>query len=947
MDKDKIIRIINIAEANNISLARNFYKLLNSKGYASLACEEKAEEIYWIVGRIFEDVFTNGISSEKIKDIQELVKIWVKLDDPKTISKLVSINSKIGGIMGKYSNLSGSKIKEVVITYIDAAIQGTLAIKSKKTKEGDIKLLEEALGLLGALRDMVLDVYDGKSKVANSYAKQIIGDKDNGLIKWWETTKNDMLSKSNNLILNQMMQVAVDWLQTPYIPKKKELVKDSDIMEFDASLFAGQINLDKVDEEASRFFEVLKEKRESLSEVNRLNEDNKVIREEIRQLDDQIDNLYKRVDDGKMDLMDAHDEILDIEREIEEKQASLDNNNMALNYIRAEASLLKDIIEKYRILESFYKTHRIASKELFYDIFSTLNFNAFLNALKPGVTAEEIQEVTIYLEATFLTISDRIDELNKMGNNIANMFRENPVGQIKVPGIRTRSEDALKEAERKKQEREDIARKEAERKKQEREELRRKRSPQKDLEEEQPIEGAEKKRVKLNIATNGEGKPLETRPSLGKNENEEAPYVPHALENNLKKKIKIKGGYKAPPISLLSTYDDQLESAPDDFQVMKEKIDQVMAEFDVPAVVTAHQRGPTFTRYELNLGEGYKVNKISQLIDNFKMRLEVKSIRLLMPIGGKNAFGLEIPNQQRLTIGLRSIIESDRFAKETDGLDLCFGLTNEGEKYIADLIKMPHMLVAGATGTGKSIFLKSLLAGLLFKYSPEELRFILIDPKRVELNLFRNLPHMLLSDTIKEYEEALTVLKTLVIEMDRRYKMLEDAGCTNIAEYNQMNQDKKLYRIILVVDEMADLMIQSKNSAEVENYIIRLAQLARAAGIHMILATQRPVVEFITGSIKSNIVSRVAFKVQSGRESSIVLDETGAEELLGMGDMLFSSADQGLIRMQGAYISSKEIKDICTYVIENNIVVVEDDNQDTAKASNFDDEIADIDDITK
>lgn len=392
-----------------------------------------------------------------------------------------------------------------------------------------------------------------------------------------------------------------------------------------------------------------------------------------------------------------------------------------------------------------------------------------------------------------------------------------------------------------------------------------------------------------------------------------------AKDVNITSKPKIKRRYIKPPIDLLQEQGDGFSPIPEDYDFIKGRIDQTMSEFDVPASVIKAQRGPTFTRYELALGEGYQVTKLARLIDNLKMRLEVKNIRLLAPIGGKNAFGLEIPNKQRLKVGLRSIITSARFSKPTDGIDLCFGMTNEGEEFITDLTKMPHMLVAGASGTGKSVFLNCIITGLLYKYSPDELRLVLVDPKRVELNKYKGLPHLLVSDTIKEYHEAVNVLNILVKEMDKRYRILEEASCANISEYNEIYPDKKMHKIVLIIDEMADLMMKNKASTEIEDSIVRLAQLARASGIHMVLATQRPVVDVITGLIKSNIVSRVAFTVQNGRDSSIILDETGAEELLGLGDMLFSSPSTlGLVRMQGAFVSSNEIIKVCNFVRENN-----------------------------
>ncbi len=935
MDRGKIERIIQFANTNKISLPRQFKKIENSKGYASIGCEEMADKIYWGMSRIFEGAFSSGMSAEKINDVQELAKIWGKLSDPKIISKLAGLNNKVGGIMSKYNNIERSEIKEAVIKNIDSIIIGTNAIKNKKTKTSDIEVLEEAIVLLRSLKGIVIDVLDGKSKEANDYAKKIVGDKNQGLLGWWESTKNDMFSKTNNLKLNDIMQTAVSWWQLKDLPKKRNYAKDSDIVEYDPGHFELEIDLDKVEEEANRFFEVLRERKESLDHVDQLEQECIDIRGEIENLEREIDLIDEKIDYKEISLEAGDLEISVLERKIDEKLSSLSNNEIAIGLIGAEVTHLRDIIEKYSLLENFYKTYKVTNKELFYELFSTLPFNSFLNALKPLANPEDIAAVSIRLDAILNLIEERVATLESMGERLKGTLKDHPVQQ-KVATAR--------------REREDDRRKEAEIRKKEREEKRRHRAGITEAQESKTEAVEEEKlKVRLGQMTNEESRKPES--FLNKNANEkninngsQELSSAEKLEENLKKKIKLKEGYNAPPTSLLDTYDDELEPTLEDFEFMKDKIDKIMVEFDVPAEVISAKRGPTFTRYELTLGEGYKVNRLSSLIDNFKMRLEVKQLRILTPIGGRNALGLEIPNEKRLIVGIKSIIESERFSRQTDGIDLCFGLTNDGEKYIADLSKMPHMLVAGATGTGKSVFLKSILIGLIYKYSPEDLRLILVDPKRVDLSRYRNLPHLLVPDTIKEYQEAVDVFYVLVKEMEDRYKILENAGCSNIAEYNQQHPDKKMYRIVLVVDEMADLIMRARGSTEFEDSIIRLAQLARASGIHMILATQRPVAEFITGSIKSNIVSRVAFKVQSGRESSIILDETGAEELLGFGDMLFSSPSSGLVRMQGAFVDSKEITDVCDYVKKNNIIVVEDDVE---SPKGFDNEIADIDDITR
>lgn len=398
---------------------------------------------------------------------------------------------------------------------------------------------------------------------------------------------------------------------------------------------------------------------------------------------------------------------------------------------------------------------------------------------------------------------------------------------------------------------------------------------------------------------------------------EKAPVFPE--EKKEEKKPYVPKPYKVPSYDILRNYTESSSDFPSDYQIIKEKIDQTMQEFDVPAEVFDAKRGPAFTMYSLKVGQGYKLSKIESVKDNLKMRLCVKNLRIHAPIAGQNALGIELPNSERDTVGLKSILCSAAFNKDSKGLKIAMGKTLEGDPFIADITKMPHLLVAGSTGTGKSVFLNAVLTSLLFKYSPDDLRLVLIDPKKVELTVYRNLPNLLIKEPVKEAKHAVNALRWLCAEMDRRYDFFSKVGCANIDQYNEnyrKNDEPKMYRILLVVDEMADLMINSKDT-NVEDYIVRLAQLARACGIHMIIATQRPTVKVITGLIKSNIIHRVAFTVKSNIDSRVILDDTGAEELLGLGDMLYSNSD-GLFRIQGAFIDNPEIKAVCDYIRENN-----------------------------
>lgn len=387
----------------------------------------------------------------------------------------------------------------------------------------------------------------------------------------------------------------------------------------------------------------------------------------------------------------------------------------------------------------------------------------------------------------------------------------------------------------------------------------------------------------------------------------------------VQKKPYVPKPYVAPPYELLRDYGDGCGTFPPDYEEVKSKLEMTMEEFNVPATVEKAVRGPSFTMYYLKLGPGYKINKITSLKENLKMRLRVKNLRILAPIEGCDNFGIELPNEKRDRVGLRSILCSKEFNEKNSGIQVAFGKTLDGDSYVADLAKMPHLLVAGATGTGKSVFLNALITSILFKYSPEEVRMILIDPKRVELSVYRGLPNLLIKETIKEPKHSVNVLKWLTQEMDRRYAFFEEKGCANIDQYNSLYRqpdEPKMYRIVLIVDEMADLMMKSKDNT-VEECIVRIAQLARACGIHMVIATQRPIVKVITGLIKGNILHRVAFTVKSNQDSRVILDDGGAEELLGLGDMLYSFPSN-LVRIQGALVEIDEIKAVCDFIRANN-----------------------------
>jgi S-DNA-T family DNA segregation ATPase FtsK/SpoIIIE len=322
--------------------------------------------------------------------------------------------------------------------------------------------------------------------------------------------------------------------------------------------------------------------------------------------------------------------------------------------------------------------------------------------------------------------------------------------------------------------------------------------------------------------------------------------------------------------------------------------------------------GPTVTQYTFTPPSGVKLNKITGLDTNLALSLAAHPIRIEAPIPGKSAVGVEIPNKAIATVRLRDVLSSPEVVREKAPLSFVLGRDVTGTPLVADLGKMPHMLIAGATGSGKSVMINALLTSLLYRNSPNDLKMILVDPKRVELGLYNNIPH-LLTPVINEPEKCISALKWAVAEMERRYKLLAEVGNRNIIEYNKAHPEEAMPYIVIVIDELADLMVVA--AADVENLIVRLAQMARAIGIHLVLATQRPSVDVITGLIKANIPARLAFSVASQIDSRTILDQMGAEKLLGKGDMLFSSPEyMKPRRIQGVFLDEKEVKSVTDYL---------------------------------
>ncbi len=416
-----------------------------------------------------------------------------------------------------------------------------------------------------------------------------------------------------------------------------------------------------------------------------------------------------------------------------------------------------------------------------------------------------------------------------------------------------------------------------------------------------------------------------------------------------------KGGYKFPPISLLS---DSAEMAPtelEDHEQTAFALQRTLEEFGVKVELGEVHMGPVITRYEVLPAAGVRVERIANLERNIGMSLKAQSVRILAPVPGKGCVGVEVPNRYPSPVCLREIIESRAWVDAKAEIPLVLGKEVSGKPLVADLTKMPHLLIAGSTGSGKTVCINSIIASLLYHSSPSELRFIMIDPKIVEMQVYNDLPHMLIP-VVTEPKKVPGALKWLISEMERRYRIFADAGVRNIAGFNaklardraererasELDADmtpeeraalselrvpreegvtdelpkEKLPYIVCLVDELADLMMVAP--ADIETCIARLAQLARAAGIHLVIATQRPSVNVITGVIKANLPSRISFKVASKIDSRTILDESGADALIGKGDMLFvPPGAHNLVRAQGAFVSDEEINSIVDYLKVN------------------------------
>ncbi|OAG27337.1 DNA translocase FtsK [Thermodesulfatator autotrophicus] len=370
--------------------------------------------------------------------------------------------------------------------------------------------------------------------------------------------------------------------------------------------------------------------------------------------------------------------------------------------------------------------------------------------------------------------------------------------------------------------------------------------------------------------------------------------------------------FKKPPLSLLKDPPPQVKRESKEELLARAKLlEQKLEDFGVRGRVTEICPGPVITVYEYEPAPGIKINKIASLADDLALGLKAASVRIVAPIPGKSAVGIEVANREREIVYLKEILASEPYRQAKSRLTLALGKDISGRPVVTDLAKMPHLLIAGATGTGKSVCLHAMLMSLLFKATPEEVRLLLIDPKRIELSVYDGIPH-LLHPVLLEPKTATLALKWAVSEMERRYQLLEEARARNLDSYNAQAEEKLPY-IVIVVDELADLMVVS--SKEVEMSLTRLAQMARASGIHLLLATQRPSVDVLTGIIKANFPARISFQVSSRTDSRTILDTGGAERLLGAGDMLFlPPGTSKLKRIHGAFISEEEVKKVVEFL---------------------------------
>jgi S-DNA-T family DNA segregation ATPase FtsK/SpoIIIE len=377
-------------------------------------------------------------------------------------------------------------------------------------------------------------------------------------------------------------------------------------------------------------------------------------------------------------------------------------------------------------------------------------------------------------------------------------------------------------------------------------------------------------------------------------------------------KTEAAGRYELPGVELLRLYDTATaKQSKEELELNSSLLQRKLADFSVQGRVTNVHAGPVVTMYEFEPAPGVKINRVVSLSDDLALALKALSVRI-SPVPGKSTIGIEIPNRQRETVSLREIISSEGFMRSASKLTLALGKDIFGNPVVADLTKMPHLLVAGSTGSGKSVSLNSMVVSILYKASPEEVKMLMIDPKLLELSSYDGIPH-LISPVITNPKEAAEMLRKMVFEMERRYRLIAERGARNIESFNATVPDEeRLPYIVIFIDELADLMFAA--ASQVEDSIARLAQMARASGIHLVLATQRPSVDVITGVIKANFPARIAFQVTSKIDSRTIIDSQGAEQLIGRGDMLFMLPGMRIIRVHGALVTEEEVRAVADFI---------------------------------
>ncbi|AWK51382.1 cell division protein FtsK [Clostridium beijerinckii] len=400
-------------------------------------------------------------------------------------------------------------------------------------------------------------------------------------------------------------------------------------------------------------------------------------------------------------------------------------------------------------------------------------------------------------------------------------------------------------------------------------------------------------------------------------DNEVKDVVNKEIQEHMSEHKEVKE-YKHPAIELLKLNANTKLNSTDKKELIENanKLEEILSNFGVDAKVTQVTKGPSVTRFELQPSPGVKVSKIVNLSDDIALGLAASGIRIEAPIPGKAAVGIEVPNGKQTPVFLREVLENDEFINSKKKLAFALGKDISGKCVVGDLSKMPHTLIAGATGSGKSVCINSLIISLLYKYNPDEVKLLMVDPKVVELNVYNGIPHLLIP-VVTDPKKAAAALNWAVNEMTNRYKLFADCGVRNMESYNELFNkgiiEQKIPYIVIIVDELADLMMVCPN--DVEDYIGRLAQMARAAGMHLVIATQRPSVDVITGVIKANIPSRISFAVSSQIDSRTILDGSGAEKLLGKGDMLYYPVGESKpLRVQGCFISEEEVEQVVSFI---------------------------------